>query len=151
MPHTIRDIMTTAPVFVTPDTSARELVQRFEREAVSAFPVAHADGTLAGIVTKLDLLRALRSQYPGEPVDFDRLRDRRAGELMRPGVFTLEPGQSLDAAIDLMVETRLRSLPVVERPRGSAPRLVGMVSQGDVLRALITPAGAAAGAKKATA
>ena len=58
---------------------------------------------------------------------------------MRPGVFTLEPGQLLEAAIDLMIETRLRSLPVVERPRGGAPRLVGMVSQGDVLRALVAP------------
>jgi CBS domain-containing protein len=54
-------------------------------------------------------------------------------------VFSVEPGQSLEAAIDLMVETRLRSLPVVERPRGGPPRLVGMVSQGDVLRALGTP------------
>lgn len=141
MPHTIRDVMTAAPVFVTPGTSARDLVQRFERDAVSALPVANTDGTLAGIVTKLDLLRTLRSQYPGEPVDVDRLTDRCAGDLMRPGVFTLEPGQSLDAAIDLMVETRLRSLPVVERPRGGAPRLVGMVSQGDVLRALIAAAG----------
>ena len=136
MPHTIREVMTPDPASIGPATTARELIERFEREAVSAFPVVNTDGTLAGIVTKLDLLRALRSEGPGGAPDLDLLAACRAGDLMRPGVFTLEPDQSLDAAIELMVETRLRSLPVVERPRGGAPVLVGMVSQGDVLRAL---------------
>lgn len=136
MTHIIRDVMTTAPMAIPVGAPALELVERFERESVSAFPVVNDDGTLAGIVTKLDLLRALRPQLPGDRSDLDRLAQRRAGDLMRPGVFTLEPEQSLEAAIDLMVETRLRSLPVVERPRGGAPRLVGMVSQGDVLRTL---------------
>lgn len=136
MPHTIREVMTRDPVSVRPSTTARELVERFEREAVSAYPVVQSDGTLAGIVTKLDLLRALRSGAPGGEPDLDRLAALRAGDLMRPGVISLEPDQSVEAAVDLMVETRLRSLPVVERPRGGAPVLVGMVSQGDVLRAL---------------
>jgi len=137
MTLTIRKVMTTDPVSVLSTTTARELVERFEREDVSAYPVVRTDGTLAGIVTKLDLLRALRSAVPGGEPDVDRLAALRAGDLMRPGVVTLEPDQSLEAAIDLMVETRLRSLPVVARPRGSAPVLIGMVSQGDVLRALI--------------
>jgi CBS domain-containing protein len=133
---TIREVMTTEPAAVSQTTTARDLLDRFEREAVSAYPVVRADGTLAGIVTKLDLLRALQSGAPGGEPDVKRLAGRQAADLMRPGVVTLEPDQSLEAAIDLMVETRLRSLPVVERPRGGPPRLVGMVSQGDVLRAL---------------
>ena len=136
MSHTIRDVMTTGPVFVAPATSAHELAQRFEREGKSAFPVVTEDGMLAGIVTKLDLLRVLRPRVPGDEADLGRLAGHTARDLMRPGVFTLEPDQSLATAIDLMVETRLRSLPVVERRRGGAPRLVGMVSQGDMLRAL---------------
>ena len=136
MAHTIREVMTIDPVSVSPSTPAPELVERFEREAVSAYPVVHSDGTLAGIVTKLDLLRALRSGAPGGEPELDRLGALQAADVMRPGVISLEPDQSLESAIDLMVETRLRSLPVVERPRGGAPVLVGMVSQGDVLRAL---------------
>jgi CBS-domain-containing membrane protein len=139
MPHTIRDVMTAAPVSIGLATTARELIDRFEHESVGAFPVVNDDGTLAGIVTKLDLLRALRPRVPGDEAELERLDAHRVADLMRPGVFTLEPEQSLEAAIDLMVETRLRSLPVVERPRGGAPRLVGMVSQGDVLRALVAP------------
>jgi CBS domain-containing protein len=62
---------------------------------------------------------------------------------MRPGVLTLHPEDELAAAIDLMVETRLRTLPVVERRHGGAPVLIGIVSQGDVLRALARERGAA--------
>lgn len=137
MTLTIRKVMTTDPVSVLANTTARELVERFEREDVGAYPVVGTDGTLAGIVTKLDLLRALRSVAPGGEPDVERLAELRAGDLMRPGVVTLEPDQSLESAIDLMVETRLRSLPVVERLRGGTPVLIGMLSQGDVLRATL--------------
>lgn len=54
---------------------------------------------------------------------------------MRHGVVSVEAGDPLVVAADLMVETRLRSLPVVRRePKG--PVLAGIVSQGDLLRGL---------------
>lgn len=54
---------------------------------------------------------------------------------MRRGVVCVEPEDPVVVAADLMVETHLRSLPVVQRKSGG-PVLIGMVSQGDLLRGL---------------
>jgi CBS domain-containing protein len=48
----------------------------------------------------------------------------------------VEPDEPVVAAVDIMVDTRLRSLPVVERGRGR-PVLVGIVSRTDVLKCLV--------------
>jgi CBS domain-containing protein len=55
---------------------------------------------------------------------------------MRRGVITLGPGDSVATAVDRMLSSKLRSLPVVER-RGRKDVLVGMVSRGDLIRSLI--------------
>jgi CBS domain-containing protein len=86
-------------------------------------------------VTELDVLRLLRPDenlyVPGR----SRMSSARVHDIMRHGVVSVEAGDPLVVAADLMVETRLRSLPVIRRePKG--PVLAGIVSQGDVLRGL---------------
>jgi CBS domain-containing protein len=114
----------------------KELLDLFESGDVDVVPVVAPSGELLGIVTKLDVLRIFRPDSLGGVTELGSLGDRQVGDVMRPGVVTLEPGDPLAAAVDLMLESRLHGLPVVERRRGSAPTLVGMVSRGDLLRAL---------------
>lgn len=146
MPLAVRDIMTNSPVSVKATLPVRELIEHFDEDAVHGYPVVSVEGQLLGIVTKLDVLRVFRPGLQPE-LDVNQIGDQTVSDIMRPGVLTLQPGDALAAAIDLMVETRLRSLPVVERRRGGAPVLVGMVSQGDVLRGLTRARGAATGAR----
>ena len=56
----VRDVMSALPVTVSPDTSVADLKQLFEHHDYNAFPVVEPDGTLRGIVTKLDILRSFR-------------------------------------------------------------------------------------------
>ncbi len=49
---------------------------------------------------------------------------------------TLAPGDPVTAAVDRMLSSRLRSLPIVER-RSRKDVVVGIVSRGDVLGSLI--------------
>jgi CBS domain-containing protein len=58
------------------------------------------------------------------------------GTIMRRRVVTLAPDDSVTTAIDRMLASRRRSLPVVER-RGDTDVLIGIVSRGDVIRSLI--------------
>jgi len=51
-------------------------------------------------------------------------------------VVTLAPGDPVTAAVDRMLSSRLRSLPIVER-RSRKDVVVGIVSRGDVLGSLI--------------
>lgn len=129
----VSDVMTRAPLTVTRETTIDEIMTLFDRYDLNAFPVVDQAGMLSGIVTRLDLLRLLRAQGNLEAPDPGVLSSRRVGDIMRPGVVSLEAEDPIVVAADLMVETRLRSLPVVRR-RGGAPVLVGIVSQGDLLR-----------------
>jgi CBS domain-containing protein len=51
----------------------------------------------------------------------------------------VDVGASVDAAGDLMLDHRLRSLPVTDRARGK-PLVVGILSRTDLLRSVATGA-----------
>lgn len=132
----VRDIMTAAPAIVSPDTHVWDLMRLFDSRDFNSLPVVDTQGVLVGIVTKLDLLRVFRPNSDRRVPDAAQVEETTAADLMRPGIITLEPDQPLVAAIDLMLQSRLHSLPVVERPHGGPPLLVGILSRGDLLRAL---------------
>lgn len=131
----VRDVMATAPLTVQIDTTIGELIGLFERHDVEAFPVVTDDRALRGIVTKLEVLRIMR---PDRELRLPHLADVDAEpvvRLMRRGVITVEADEPIGVAADLMVETGLRSLPVVRR-EGRRRFLVGIVSRGDLMRGL---------------
>jgi CBS domain-containing protein len=84
-------------------------------------------------VTKVDLLRALRSTEEHEVRRRARPSEMSVGEIMRSDVVSVDGEAPIGTAADVMVETGLRSIPVVLSSNGR-PQLVGMVSRGDVLR-----------------
>jgi CBS domain-containing protein len=131
----VYDVMTHAPVTVAPETAIGTLMELFDRHDFHAFPVVDPHGVVCGIVTKLDVLRMFRPDAALRIPDVSTLASRRVADIMRRGVVSVEADDPVVVAADLMVETRLRSLPVVRRNSGG-PRLVGIVSQGDVLRGL---------------
>jgi CBS domain-containing protein len=133
--------MTPTPVVATPEATVTELLGLFDRHDFNAFPVVNREGVLRGLLTKLDLLRLFRPDETGRIPALADVGDRRVTELMRHGVVTVEPDDPVAVAADLMVVSGLRSLPVVNRSTG-LPVLVGMVSRGDLLRALRVEAGA---------
>jgi CBS domain-containing membrane protein len=132
----IHQVMTTGPVTVHPTTTVVELLELFDRHDFNAFPVVAADGTtLRGIVSKLDVLRLLHPDEQFRLPDAKVIGATRVAEIMRPGILTVEAEDPVVAAAELMVATGRRSLPVVRRGSGW-PKLVGIVSRGDLLRGL---------------
>jgi CBS domain-containing protein len=131
----IFQIMTTAPVTVQPQTTVVELLALFDRHDYNAFPVVAPDGTLRGIVSKLDVLRLLHPDEQFRLPDPKLIGATRVADIMRPGTLTVEAEDPVVVAAELMVATGRRSLPVVRRGSGW-PTLVGIVSRGDLLRGL---------------
>jgi CBS-domain-containing membrane protein len=131
----VGDVMTRHPMTVRPDTSLHELKRLFEVHDFNAFPVVDDAHHLHGIVTKLDLLRPFRHDPRRLLPDLSALWAEHVKDIMRRGVVTLSPGDPVAAAIDRMLATRLRSLPVAEH-RGRRERLVGIVTRTDVLACL---------------
>lgn len=135
-PLMIRDIMTPRPRTVGPKTSVRTLQRLFTSSGFNAFPVVDEAHTLVGIVTKLDLLRVFGHDPQRLLPKLSVLWAEHVDDIMRRRVVTLTPDDSVATAVDRMLSSRLRSLPVVES-RDRTTLLIGIVSRGDVLRALM--------------
>jgi len=114
----------------------RELQHLFVSHNFNAFPVVDDAGALLGIVTKLDLLRIFRHDRARLRPSLTELWAEHVEDIMRRRVVTLGPRDAVTTAVEHMLASKLRSLPVVER-RGGKDVLVGIVSRGDVLRSLI--------------
>jgi CBS domain-containing protein len=127
----VHDAMSTAPVTVTPATSISDLLSLFDRHDFNALPVMERGGRLVGVVSKLDVLRL----FLGSRLAPSSIGIARAADIMSRKVVTVAAQDSIVDAGNLMIETKLRSLPVVHR-RQTTVELVGMLSRGDVLRAL---------------
>jgi CBS-domain-containing membrane protein len=135
-PLTIREIMTPRPRTVGPKTSVRTLQHLFTSYGFNAFPVVDEAHTLLGIVTKLDLLRVFRHGPQRLLPELSVLWAEHVDDIMRRRVVTLAPDDSVATAVDHMLSWRLRSLPVVESC-GRKALVIGIVSRGDVLSALL--------------
>ena len=131
----VRDVMSAVPVSLPPATPVHELLARFDRHDFNAFPVVDETGRLVGVVSKLDVLRLSLGAGPGTDRPVHDLAHERVANFMSRDLVTVAPDDPLDVAGRRMVEARLHSLPVVEQSEG-VPLLLGIVSRGDVLRAL---------------
>lgn len=137
----VRDVMTKDPVTIEPDAPLGTAMAVMRERGVRHLPVVNDAGRLTGIITDRDLRGALfapaiaehlsvsiqrRLRALGETIERLRVRD-----LMTWGPVTVEPDAPLARAAAIMFEGRFSSLPVVE-----AGRLVGIVTERDVLKAL---------------
>jgi CBS domain-containing membrane protein len=132
---TVRDVMSRNPITIGPGATVLELMTKFGAHDFNMFPVVDARGVLRGLVTKLDLLRTFRPPMRRFIPDLKLLRAERIEDLMSRGTIAVEADDPVTVAVDTMIESRLRSLPVVER-RSGAPVLIGIVSRTDVLPCL---------------
>jgi CBS domain-containing protein len=91
--------------------------------------VVEGDGAVLGIVSERDIVRALAGM--GEAVT-----RMTAGQLMTRVLHTVTPKSTIQEALRLMTDRRVRHLPVLE----ADGTLAGMVSIGDLVKARIAEA-----------
>lgn len=120
----VRDLITRAPVTVTPETPLFEAGQRMLQERVHHLVVTE-DGKLVGILSDRDI------RVP--------LRGFRVGDVMTKAVVTVGPDEAPGRAAAVMLHHEISALPVLE-----GRRLVGIVTARDLLRAFATRADPAA-------
>lgn len=124
--------MTDALVTIKPVDSVRTALLRMEDQEIRHLPVVEGK-QLIGMVSDRDL-REYRLPVMEEldnPEYADDLLETPVSEVMNANLVTLDPGESLKTAIDLMLEYGVGALPVVDR-RGD--ELVGIVSYVDLLK-----------------
>lgn len=106
--------------WVAPETSVREIAALMKRDDIGAVPVGEND-RLIGMITDRDL--ALRVLPDG--ADSAKLKAR---DVMTKGIVYCRTDQTVEDAIHLMEDKKIRRLPVINDKK----RLVGMLTLGDV-------------------
>jgi CBS domain-containing protein len=112
--------MEDAVVRVDPKASAMTVAELLSEHNFGSLPVVEADGTLRGLVTEFDLLKAVEQGRD--------LREVLVSEIMTREIITTTEDMSLMNLIHLLQEHHLIRVPVV---RGS--KLVGVVARRDVV------------------
>jgi CBS domain-containing protein len=109
---------------ITPEASARAAAKKMLDDHVGALIVVGHDGKVAGVVTDRDL--ALRVVAAGKNPETTRV-----GEIMSKPAKTAREDLDVRAAAMLMIEGRVRRLPIVD----AEGRAKGMTSLDDLVAA----------------
>lgn len=106
---------------VSPDKTLADVIHSLAEKRIGALVVAHSDGSVAGIVSERDIMRALARLGAA-------VFDAPVSDHMTSNVTTCNRSATIEDVMELMTNGRFRHLPVCEDGR-----LIGIVSIGDVV------------------
>ena len=127
----VRELMTGAPITVSPDTSVLDARRLMLKERIRHLLVTD-DRRLVGIITDRDIRLNLPSQATSLSmweVNY-LLAKLTVGQVMTKGVIIIGPDQDARAAAQLMLEHKVGALPVLD-----GDVLIGILTETDILRA----------------
>ncbi|HSN30939.1 MAG TPA: CBS domain-containing protein [Kofleriaceae bacterium] len=119
------DVMTRELITVTPETRLLDVHRLFLEEEIHGAPVVGEDGIVYGLVTTIDLVRAVRdAEDNGE-----RVEDLYAADAMTKDPIMVDPETPIEDLARTMVEQRIHRVLV-----GKDRMLEGVVTAFDLMR-----------------
>ncbi len=143
---TVRDIMTTSVITVTPDTSIKEFVKLLERNRINGAPVVDENSRLVGIVTEADVVDQSRKIHIPSFFNFmdsvifledpsilekeiKKMTGTKVRDIMTEEVKTVTPDTPVQEVATLMADKHFNTIPVVD-----GDKVVGIVGRWDVVK-----------------
>ena len=126
--HRVGDLLSDkgADVFsIAPAATVAAAIDLMAEKSVGSLLVMQ-EGTLCGIVTERDYARKVVAGGMST-------EDTRVADIMTADVLTTSVEQNIDECMMLMTEKRIRHLPVVD-----GARVLGIISIGDIMKAIVT-------------
>lgn len=120
----VRQIMEDAVVTTSPTSNAMAVAEVLSEHSFGSVPVVEKDGTLRGLVTEFDLLKAVEQGKD--------LREVSVSDIMTKEVVTTTEDTPIMDLIHLLQERHLIRVPVVKEKK-----LIGMVARRDVVFAYV--------------
>ena len=114
----VSDGMITEFESLNPNSQVEDAVQCLIRTTQHEFPIVDGAGQLRGILTRDDMIRALRERGPETPVL----------EVMRSDIPVIHSRQPLEEALRLLQEGRLPAVGVID----ATSRLIGLVTPENI-------------------
>jgi CBS domain-containing protein len=113
-------------VAATTGASLRDLATQLVTNGFSGMPIADPDGRVLGVVTESDIIRTL--------IAGKRLENLTAAEVMTGPPITVEVEAPIEEVMKQLEENRIVRVPVTDHEK-----LVGIISRGDIIRAILEP------------
>jgi CBS domain-containing protein len=123
--RTVGEVMTANPISVTETASLAEAAGILDGNKITGLPVVDENGTLIGVLSQTDLVRARANQHlvanwPGLAV----------GQIMTKPALTIAATASLEEAAKVMEQHRVHRLVVTS----AASTPIGIISTSDLVR-----------------
>lgn len=122
-----RDIMTADATCVSESDTVLDAAKKMAAESVGALPICGEDGKLKGMLTDRDIVVKVLAEGK-DP------RALHASELAQGEAVTIGADDDAEEIMRTMANHKVRRLPVID-----GHKLVGIVAQADVARALPNP------------
>ena len=139
----VQNWMTTDVVSVGPDTSLLKVGKLMKDHHIRRIPVVDDNGQVVGIISDRDV----RDASPSKATTLDMyemhylLAELKAKNIMTAKPITVKPTDTVEQAALIMLDNKVGGLPVVD----DNGKLVGIISDHDVFKALVDITGARMG------
>ncbi|MCF8068956.1 MAG: CBS domain-containing protein [Desulfobacterales bacterium] len=144
-----RDIMTTEPITVTPETDILQAANLLLGKRINGVPVVDENNKIVGIICQSDLIAqqkklpipsffSLMEGYITMPSlkhiekEAQKITAATVSQAMTADPETISPDTNIEEIAILMVDKSFHTLPVVEKGK-----LIGIVGKEDLLRTLM--------------
>jgi CBS domain-containing protein len=121
-----RDVMNKRVTAATPRAIGRDLALQLLSGMYSGLPVVDAAGSVIGVVTEFDLLKAIQ--------DGKDMQTVKAEDIMGRPAVCVEEDDSIESVIEKMTTHNIIRVPVVRNGK-----LVGVIARADILSRMIEP------------
>ncbi len=115
----VKDVMNRNVIVAKPDVTVREASKVMAKFHIGSLIIQSA-GKIIGIMTERDVLQAVATGKDPETTLVE--------EIMSKNVITIEPDKKIEDAVELMIEHKIKKLPVV-----SEGKLVGIITASDII------------------
>ena len=127
-PITVEDYMTRRLVTFSPDQTMDQVLDMLLKKKISGGPVVDEKNNLVGVISEGDCLKeVVRGKYNNVPTLSGLVKDHMATDIK-----FVSPDMSIYDLAQMFLNMRLRRFPVLKDGK-----LVGQISQKDVMRAVI--------------
>ncbi|HOG40356.1 MAG TPA: CBS domain-containing protein [Syntrophorhabdaceae bacterium] len=114
---------------ISPQMIVYRALEQMSEKGIGALMVVNEQGKVEGIITERDYARKVILQGKSS-------KETYVSEIMTKDLLVVHPSTSLEECMGLMTEKRIRHLPVMD-----GDKMVGIISIGDVLKAIIEAQG----------
>ena len=126
----VRELMTDQPVTVDPDDRLVDADEQMGLRGFRHVPVVAKDGSLVGMLSNLDVLRATLTEAGNDPrAQLMAKAKICVRDVMATKLDTIGPGEDISAAASRLRSTHRSCFPVVE-----GGKLIGILTEADFVR-----------------